>query len=675
MQIIKLLCILLVFGFLSIYGTVRDVLADDKSLDILVGADGAYIYHYRYLNVDEGFNIYRQDSGETESIRLNEQPVRGAQRSDEFHSMLGSNTFEKVREILRQPNVITTFHRLRRDQFMAETLGSVFPEVASAMGFLFIDTDAPINESVTYRLEFLDELDRPTGETLTKTTTLTPFRPDPPVELEATNDRRRVTLSWHYPVDRTDIRNRYSVQFNVYRIHPETGEPERLNDRIIFRNFAEEDYRFTFSVPSLNTEERLFVKALDVTRRESGRSETLSFDVVDRTPPSIIRNVNARVTHDDNIRVTWPVSVDPDVAGYNIYRSKNVTGEIELLNDELIDILATVYIDTTVVGRNSYFYRISAVDESGNESELSNSAMAIVERRTPPPAPLAVRAEYDKQSRNIKINWEVDRVPDNLHTYIVLRRRIDDGERRAYSQVTHDNIRTTNVIDDGQPGDVLIEGITIQYSVLALDKYGVLSDTVFTEVKIPNMTPPEPPRGFRAVNERGVRVLLNWNATMSLDADHYLVYRKRLDDEDFTELRHIPITQRRMRDEDIQTGETYVYAVSAVDTSGNESVLSETDTLIVRSSTAPRKVRNVQARGIDEGIEIFWDKVTSLHTVGYKIYRANIPTGIYEKIHDGIITDTHIIDRDGTGDHWYRVRAVNSSGLESQRAKEVRVRR
>jgi len=645
--------------------------AQDGSLDLIIRENSVYIYHDRPMSRHDGFNIYRRSDTEDEFTRLNETPVRKVQRSDELLSVIGNETFEEIRGTLRQPNLVTTFLKLRRDDFIRTTMESIFPELARAMGSLFIDTDPPIEETVTYRIEFLDEHDRPTGETISETRLLSPFRVHAPSGLEAENDRRRITLSWHFPLESGE-RYEYAIRFNVYRLNPETGEPERLNDRILYRNFEEEKYRFNYRAVSLNTVEQVFIRSVDPSGQESDRSELLEIEVIDRTPPSIVRDVNARVTRNDFIQVTWPLSVDPDVIGYNIYRAKSHTEEFKQLNDDPIDILNTVYLDTTVVGRNSYFYRISAIDASGNESEPSNAAMAIVERRPPPPTPHSLRAEFHEEDHTVELRWGVDSIPPELETFIVLRRRADVAEDRPFTQVQFEALRDTVLIDDGDQDGLLREGATFQYAVVSSDYARTFSDTAFAKIQIPNITPPDPPRNVRVINDQGFRALLTWNATLSEDADHYLVYRKQTGDEEFDLVDRLAVRERRLRDESVDVGKSYRYAVSAVDTSGNESDWAMTDVFTVRSSAPPRGVRNVQARMTDDGVELAWEEVKSRHIKGYIVYRSDIPTGVYEPVHSEVLTDTRFIDPEGAEEHWYRVRAVNSSGLESRRAQEIR---
>ena len=51
---------------------------------------------------------------------------------------------------------------------------------------------------------------------------------------------------------------------------------------------------------------------------------------------------------------------------------------------------------------------------------------------------------------------------------------------------------------------------------------------------------------------------------------------------------------------------------------------------------------------------------------GYRVYRSDIPTGVFEPVHADLVTDTRWIDRGGTIGAWYRIRAVDTSGNESR---------
>lgn len=72
------------------------------------------------------------------------------------------------------------------------------------------------------------------------------------------------------------------------------------------------------------------------------------------------------------IKLTWTHSPDPDVKYYRIFRSET-SGEGYV---EIAQTAANVYIDRDIVGGTTYYYVISAVDTSGNESEYSREIAA-----------------------------------------------------------------------------------------------------------------------------------------------------------------------------------------------------------------------------------------------------------------------------------------------------------
>jgi hypothetical protein len=80
-----------------------------------------------------------------------------------------------------------------------------------------------------------------------------------------------------------------------------------------------------------------------------------------------------------SIELTWTINSEPDLAGYNVYRSERAETPGQKLNSELL--LAPTFRDMSVTPGKLYFYRVGAVDQSGNESPLSSA----VESRVPEP--------------------------------------------------------------------------------------------------------------------------------------------------------------------------------------------------------------------------------------------------------------------------------------------------
>jgi hypothetical protein len=77
-----------------------------------------------------------------------------------------------------------------------------------------------------------------------------------------------------------------------------------------------------------------------------------------------------------SVTLNWVASTSSNLAGYNIYRGTVSGGSYTRLNSALIPGIA--YTDSTVQAGQTYFYVVSAVDTSSNESAYSNQATAAV---------------------------------------------------------------------------------------------------------------------------------------------------------------------------------------------------------------------------------------------------------------------------------------------------------
>jgi hypothetical protein len=70
--------------------------------------------------------------------------------------------------------------------------------------------------------------------------------------------------------------------------------------------------------------------------------------------------------------LSWSISSDNDIAGYNIYRTEQEGTRGVKLNPQLL--LTPSFRDMNVVSGHSYFYTATAVDRAGNESPASAAA-------------------------------------------------------------------------------------------------------------------------------------------------------------------------------------------------------------------------------------------------------------------------------------------------------------
>ncbi|HEY6442289.1 MAG TPA: hypothetical protein VIY66_03000 [Candidatus Acidoferrales bacterium] len=85
-----------------------------------------------------------------------------------------------------------------------------------------------------------------------------------------------------------------------------------------------------------------------------------------------------------HIELSWAISPETDLAGYNVYRTEQAGVPPTRLNTELL--LTPAFRDMNVQSGHVYFYTVTAVDSSGNESASSAAVSGDVpgERRSTP---------------------------------------------------------------------------------------------------------------------------------------------------------------------------------------------------------------------------------------------------------------------------------------------------
>lgn len=632
----------------------------------IVTEDEVYLYQLRDMRVDYGYNIYRQDPGE-DFIKINEEPVRGIDYPGELRAALGGD-YETVRNNLEADDDIDLFFQLRGNSTTAKLYALIYPDAAIAVNRLFIDQTAPIGNEVTYRYEILNQRDEPTG-TVWEYEAMLEEKPILQPEItEVTNTGNRININWEFPaisdqdhVLRFSLLTRYSDEEN-YNVVP---------NAVILRDRSANEYSFSFLVDRIDEEISFFVRATDAAGNHGPLSEAFTMEIGDNVPPARIQNVRTAIVEGD-IQIQWPLSGGLDVTGYNIYRSLEPDENFTLINDDLIPVTEPLYIDSDIARGNRYYYRITAIDENDNESERSVVAERIVADYTPPPVPVNASAEYIAEDDRIDLEWEMDSFPDDFRTFVLLRRTITESSGRAFSGVSAEDITNLSFSDYGNDGTGFTEGNTYQFAILAADSSQNMSDTTFVSVHVPNLTPPEPPRSVTAVNRSGVRVNTAWDASSSTDVIQYNLYKKTGDGE-FELTEEFPRRTRLFRDEEITAGDELVYAVAAVDSSGNESEWSLTDPVFVRSSAPPRRVRNVRAVTNSDGIRVRWEPVVSEILEGYRVYYSDRSTGRYQPMAERIIEETEYQSDDGEDMVWFRVTAVDLSGNESRPSEPVQL--
>lgn len=146
---------------------------------------------------------------------------------------------------------------------------------------------------------------------------------------------------------------------------------------------------------------------------------------LDLVTPSLVTNVLG-LGAATSINLTWKHSTVADLYGYNVYRSSSASGPFTKVNPYPTGRIAT-YTDENLTPLTRYYYEVSVVDSSGNESLLSS----VVSTSTNPPThgvfpvpmgrntPAPVALEYLSSTHSMDITagaevlyqWHADGTP------------------------------------------------------------------------------------------------------------------------------------------------------------------------------------------------------------------------------------------------------------------------
>jgi Putative Ig domain len=109
------------------------------------------------------------------------------------------------------------------------------------------------------------------------------------------------------------------------------------------------------------------------------RAATYSFAVKVTGCGGVVSQVSYRVviqaTANHVVDLSWKASTTTDVVGYNVYRSPDAA-TWKKMNGSLIG--PTLYSDSTVANRTSYYYTATAVDVNGHESSKTAPVKAVI---------------------------------------------------------------------------------------------------------------------------------------------------------------------------------------------------------------------------------------------------------------------------------------------------------
>jgi len=181
----------------------------------------------------------------------------------------------------------------------------------------------------------------------------------PPSNLRSEVRRDRIILRWDRPLTNSDGSTPANIE--GYLLNSKLRVPtERFDDLDI--EFGQNK---TYWIQAISRSQGPLVL--------SSIGETLAVSPKDTFPPQVPQNVNS-VYWKGKVQVLWDRSGDSDLDRYIVYKGTSLEA-LERLSQR---VPSNRFTDEAVAVGLSYYYRVAALDKSGNESTQSASVLVMI---------------------------------------------------------------------------------------------------------------------------------------------------------------------------------------------------------------------------------------------------------------------------------------------------------
>ncbi|WP_342372061.1 pectinesterase family protein [Propioniciclava soli] len=366
----------------------------------------------------------------------------------------------------------------------------------------------------------------------------------------------------------------------------------------------------------------------------------------DTTPPAPVAKLTA--TGDKSrVKLDWSSNKEKDLRGYQVYRAESADGSFTRLTSS--PRTSSDFSDTSAPTGVVSYYRVTAIDKSGNESAPS-AVSAVRKDATAPAAPTG--ATVVLTGTTAVLDWADSREAD-LAGYLVQRATTAGG---TYRSVTPSPIQESTFTD-------ATGAATSFYRVAAVDTSGNVSS--WTKVSAPDTIAPAPVTGM-VVTTSSSRIKLDWTSSSEKDRAGYHVYRASTPDGPFTRLTATPRTSSDFSDYEAAVGLVWHYRVTVIDKAGNESE-PVSASAIRKDAVAPAAPTGLTATQAATGVVLDWADNTEPDVAGYRVWRTG-PDGVETLLADQVPASTLTDGSAPTGALTYRVVALDASGNVSAAA-------
>lgn len=395
--------------------------------------------------------------------------------------------------------------------------------------------------------------------------------------------------------------------YYIERSEDEGKTFKRLNDQPLLTSDSEEFDEFNafhlYSDKDVLSGKSYHYRVVGVTPfgDEGLPSETILSKAIDVNGPMPPVNVDARDIGNNTIRVSWETSqISEDQTGFVVWRAAGPTGPFYPLFENPLPNTIREYIDKNAIPIQANYYIVYALDDKANQNG-SAITMAVWYDTIPPAQPQAL-AGYIDTSGYLTLAWAYGEEAD-LQGYNIYW---SNGPDREFYPLNAKPVQ----------GNIFLDSITMEtisekifYKIVAVDFNMNQSDpSEVLELIRPDIIRPAAPM-LSAYKSYPDSISITWQLSPSKDVVAYQVFRKLAGQEKYDVLTTISDPrQNTFTDKSTKAGQTYVYAIVAIDDAMLYSEISDPYTITALKVLKRVPISNLIGR-IDEAtaeFELTW---------------------------------------------------------------------
>ena len=288
---------------------------------------------------------------------------------------------------------------------------------------------------------------------------------------------------------------------------------------------------------------------------------------VDSIPPKPPTELTGIIDTTGVVQISWKANEELDLSGYRIFRANNAEAEFNQITLE--PIRANSYTDTIAVKNlnQNIFYKVMAVDQRYNSSELSEM-LTLEKPDLIPPSPPVIK-DFKASEEGILLSW-INSSSEDVISHAVYRKDLSSNEEgwEQISVLAFEDNNSTYLDTDVMPNK------TYAYTLVAKDNTGwESSPSGQLVVKAPKKLFANLITRFNGIADRELRLIrLSWKAD-STNASEFLIYRAT-DDNSLMLYKTVSAEKNNFVDTNLVINKKYTYGLRLVNKDGSQSQIN-----------------------------------------------------------------------------------------------------